>query len=158
MKTKNQKTIENAFRRFASNEGNAIVGGLKALLDAAVVYALQVHEERYLYNHLETGDSYGWAIGRQGQCIAIKVTQWEDLPSTDVGITEKLKSMAESLSSGKIHKYIGIVMAGMKPKGFYNIEIEEDVLYETIHMVETDFDRYFHEIPGADFDNNFDQL
>ena len=66
--------------------------------------------------------------------------------------------MAESLSSGKTHKYIGIVMAGMKPKGFYNIEIEEDVLDETIHMVETDFDRYFHKIPGADFDNNFDQL
>lgn len=156
MRSKNDKTIEKAFKRFASNEANAVTGGLKALLDAAVVYALQVHEERYLYNHLETGDSYGWAIGRQGQCIAIKVTQWEDLPTTDVSIVAKLKNMAEDMSSGKMHKYIGIVMAGMKPKGFYNIEIEEDVLDETIHMVETDFDRYFHEIPGGDFDRYFD--
>lgn len=156
MKAKNQQTIEKAFRRFATNEANACVGGLKALLDAAVVYALQIHEERYLHSHLETGDSYGWAIGRQGQCIAMKVTQWDDLPTTDKGITKKLKDMAENLSSGKMHKYIGIVMAGMKPRSFYNVEIEEDVLFETIHMVESDFDRYFHEIPGADFNNSFD--
>lgn len=145
MQAKNAKTIENAFKRLASNEAFAITDGLKNLMDAAVKYALKVHEERYLYNHLETGDSYGWAVGRQGQCIAIKVTQWDDLPSTDAKITDKLRTMAENASSNK-NKYVGIVMAGMKPTGFYNFEIEEDVLDDTMNMIGGDFDRYFHEI------------
>jgi hypothetical protein len=145
MKEKNAKTIENAFKRLAANEGFAITDGLKALMDAAVVYALRVHEERYLHGHLETGDSYGWAVGRQGQCIAIKVTEWTDLPSNNASITNKLRTMAENASTNK-NKYVGIVMAGMKPTGYYNIEIEEDVLDDTMNMVSGDFDRYFHEI------------
>lgn len=145
MQTKNAKTIENAFKRLASKEAFAITDGLKALMDAAVVYALKVHEERYLHSHLETGDSYGWAVGRQGQCIAMKVTQWDDLPTTDAKISDKLRAMAEDASANK-NKYVGIVMAGMKPAGYYNIEIEEDVLDDTMNMVGGDFDRYFHEI------------
>jgi hypothetical protein len=145
MEQQNAKTIENAFRRLATTEALVVVNGLKAILDAAVVYALRVHEERYLHNHLETGDSYGWALGRQGQCIAIKVTQWDDLPTTDASITKTLTRMAEDLSTGK-DKYIGIVMAGMKPDNFYNAEFEEEVLDDTINMVAGDFDRYFHKI------------
>lgn len=145
MQTKNAKTIENAFKRLASNEAFAITDGLKALMDAAVVYALKVHEERYLHSHLETGDSYGWAVGRQGQCIAMKVTQWDDLPTTDAKISDKLRAIAEDASANK-NKYVGIVMAGMEPAGYYNIEIEEDVLDDTMNMVGGDFDRYFHEI------------
>jgi hypothetical protein len=53
--------------------------------------------------------------------------------------------MAERLSSSK-NKYVGIVMAGMKPASFYNVEFEEDVLDDTMHMIESDFDRYFQEI------------
>lgn len=146
MKARNDKTIENAFKRFKANETFAVTDGLKALLDAAVVYALRVHEERYLHNHLETGDSYGWALGIQGQCVAMKVTQWEDLPTTDASITEKLRDMAEQHSAGKINKYVGIVMAGMQPDNFYNLEIEIDVLEDTMNMIGGDFDRYFHEI------------
>lgn len=145
MQAKNNKTIENAFRRFAANEAFAITDGIKALMDAAVMHALRVHEERYLHNHLETGDSYGWAVGRQGQCIAMKVNQWDDLPNTNAKITNKLREMAERLSSSK-NKYVGIVMAGMKPASYYNVEFEEDVLDDTMHMIESDFDRYFQEI------------
>ena len=140
MKAKNSKTIQNAFKRFQANEAFALTDGLKSLMDAAVDYALHVHEARYLHSHLETGDSYGWAVGRQGQCIAIKVTQWNDLPNTDAGITEKLRDMAERYSSGKKNKYVGIVMAGMKPDGFYNFDIEVDVLEDTMNMVSGDFD------------------
>lgn len=145
MQARNNKTIEDAFRRLATNEAFAITDGMKGLMDAAVVHALAVHEERSLYNHLESGDSYGWAVGRQGQCIAMKVTQWYDLPSTDAKITDKLKEMAERLSSSS-NKYIGIVMAGMRPEEWYNIEFEEEILDDTMHMIESDFDRYFHKI------------
>lgn len=155
MKAKNEKTIENAFRRFVESEYRALIGGMKALLDAAVVFALRRHEERYLHSHLETGDSYGWAIGRQGQCVAIKVTAWTDLPNTEEGIEAKLRSMVESLSSNK-NKYIGVVMAGMKPAEYYNIEFEEEILDETMLMVEGDFDRYFHEYLTEEiFDTHF---
>ena len=155
MKAKNEKTIENAFRRFAESEYRALIGGMKALLDAAVVYALRRHEERYLHSHLVTGDSYGWAIGRQGQCVAIKVTAWDDLPTTAEGIEKKLRAMVENQSSNK-NRYIGVVMAGMKPAEYYNIEFEEEILDETIIMVSSDFDRYFHEIPTEDiFDKHY---
>ena len=145
MVKKNEQTIEAAFKRLAQTKHTAMIDGMKALLDAAVVFALQVHEERYLHNHLETGDSYGWALGYKGQCVDYKVTTWEDLPTTDEGITETLTKMAINLSS-KNNKYVGIVMAGMSPAHYYNVTMEEDVLALTIDMTASDFDRYFHEV------------
>jgi hypothetical protein len=155
MKAKNSKVIENAFKRFATTEASAVISGMKSLLDAAVTYALKIHEERSLHNHLERGDSYGWALGVQGQCVAIKITEWEDLPDTDIGIKDKIKEIVENYSAGKKNKYVGIVMAGMKPKEIYNFEFEEEILDDTMNMITGDFDRYFHVIPDSDFDKLF---
>lgn len=143
MIAKNNKTIEDAFKRLAATEHFGVLSGMKALLDAAVVFALKVHEERYLHNHLETGDTYGWALGYQGQCAAIKLTTWEDLPDPEVmSIRETLTNMVIKLSSKKT-KYVGVVMAGMSPASYFNVDIEDEVLETTKHMVESDFERYF---------------
>lgn len=146
MQTKrNEATIAKAFQGLKNNEHQFMISGLKGLLDASVAYALQIHKEMYLHNHLETGDSYGWALGYQGQCIAIKVTTWEDLPTTELGITQTLTDLVCSLSSGK-NKYVGVVMAGMEPTEYYNVMMEEMVLAETEGFVASDFDRYFQKI------------
>lgn len=142
---RNDRTISKAFDGLKHNERQLLIAGMKGLLDAAVVYALQLHKEKYLHNHLETGDSYGWALGYQGQCVAIKVTTWEDLPTTSVSITDTLTSLVCKLSSKK-NKYVGVVMAGMEPAEYYNVLMEEFVLAETMDLVAFDFDRYFQKI------------
>lgn len=146
MQTKrNEATISKAFNGLKHNEHQLMISALKGILDAAVVFALQRHEEMYLHNHLETGDSYGWALGYQGECIAIKVTTWEDLPTTNLGITQTLTDLVCSLSSSK-DKYVGVVMAGMEPTEYYNLMMEEMVLADTKDFVASDFDRYFQKI------------
>lgn len=142
MAEKNNKIIENAFKRLAATEHLTIVGGLKAILDAAVVFALQRHKERGLPAHQESGDSYGWALGYQGQCVAIKVTVGTIY--SDKSVREMLESAVMRYSSQ--NKYVGIVMAGMDPPQFYKLEHEEEILNDVMDLVAGDFDRYFHKI------------
>lgn len=144
MQSKNANTIENAFRRLAANEHFAIVSGMKALLDASVQFALQRHHEENLPGHLVTGDSYGWALGYQGQCVAVKVTIGDTYSDQASGVKETLEQMAGSTASKG--RYVGIVMAGMTPSSFYKVEYEEEILADTMDMVAGDFDRYFQEI------------
>ena len=106
---------------------------------------LRIHEEDpIMHNHLETGDSYGWALGYQGQCVAVKVTIGENAADRGESVREALEEMV-SRSTSK-HKYVGIVMAGMNPERYYNVELEEKVRAKTMDWVAGDFDRYFHEI------------
>ena len=143
MIAKNDRTIVNAFKRLATTEYLTAMGGMKALLDSAVVFALQRHEEEGLPHHLETGDSYGWALGYQGQCVAIKVTTGENYSEDSVHDTLKAELIKHSKS---VNRYVGIVMAGMDPPQFYKLEHEEEILSDTMDLVAGDFDRYFHKI------------
>ena len=143
MQTKNEKIIENAFKRLASNEHFAIVDGMKALLDASVAFALQRHKEEGLPAHQEAGDSYGWALGYQGQCVDIKVNTGYNY--SEQSVRDILQSEVVRHSTSK-SRYVGIVMAGMDPPSFYKVEHEEEILYDTINMVAGDFDRYFQKI------------
>lgn len=143
MIAKNDRVIENAFKRLATTEYLTVIGGMKALLDSAVAFALQRHREKDLGSHLETGDSYGWALGYQGQCVAIKVTTGENY--SDDSVYETLKAEVERQSTS-VNRYIGIVMAGMDPPQFYKLEHEEEILADTMDMVAGDFDRYFHKV------------
>ena len=142
---RNERTIRKAFEGFMNNERQFMISGMKGLLDAAVIFALRIHQEKYLHNHLETGDSYGWALGYRGQCIAIKVNTWDDLPTTDAQITSDLMDIVCRFSSNK-DNYVGVVMAGMEPVEYYNVNMELEVLGDTINFVEGDFERYFQKI------------
>jgi hypothetical protein len=104
---------------------------------------LQRHREKDLGSHLETGDSYGWALGYQGQCVAIKVTTGKNYSEDSVYDTLKAEIIKHSTS---VNRYVGIVMAGMDPPQFYKLEHEEEILADTMNMVAGDFDRYFHKI------------
>lgn len=140
---RNKKTIKKAFDGLRHNERQFIISGMKGLLDAAVVFALQRHRELGLPAHQQAGDAYGWALGYQGQCVAVKITTGPLY--SDISVQEILESAVIQHSSAK-NKYIGIVMAGMDPPSFYKVEHEEAILNDTMDWVAGDFDRYFQKI------------
>lgn len=143
MKSRNDKVIENAFKRLALVKHTSIIDGMTALLRSAVTFALRRHKERHLPAHLDAGDSYGWALGHKGQCLAVEVTTGTIY--SDRSVKEMLEAEVSNLSS-TTNKYVGIVMAGMDPPQFYKIEHEEEILEDTMDLVEGDFDRYFHKV------------
>lgn len=142
MKAKNEKVINKAFERLNATKHRTIIDGLRGLLDAAVTFALQRHHERHLGGHLESGDSYGWAIGYKGSVVDLKITVGTNY-AEDASVEDTLNFLASEHSDAG---YVGIVMAGMEPSYFYKVEHEEEILYDTINLVAGDFDRYFMQI------------
>ena len=140
MKSRNEQTIKNAFERLATNKHNIIVNGMKPLLDNAVKFALKRHHAEGLPGHLETGDSYGWALAYNGEMIAMEVTKGYD--EILGGVSEELEYLALKDNVG----YIGIVMAGLNPPSYYKVEYEDDIIEDTLHFTAHDFDRYFKKI------------
>lgn len=140
MKSRNEQTIKKAFERLATNKHNIIVNSMKSLLENAVKFALERHHEKGLPSHLETGDSYGWALAFNSEMIAMEVTKGYD--EILGGVSEELEYLALKDNVG----YIGIVMAGLNPPSYYKVEYEDDIIEDTIHFTAHDFDRYFKKI------------
>lgn len=143
-KRRNEATIDKAFKGLIHNKHQHLISGLKGLLDDSVNYALNMHKEKNLHNHLATGDSYGWAIGYNGKCLDVKVTIGKNYAEQGASVSETLSSLASNHSKGQ--GYIGIVMAGMEPSSFYKLEYEEEILYNTVEMVAAELERYFTKI------------
>ena len=142
MEAKNNKTIEDAFKRLRSSKGRRINDGLISMLDDAVKYALELHEQRYLPNHLEQGDSYGWAFGYGGVLIDMKVNVGPN-DADPKRVSDTLESIIKRHTTDR---YVGVVMAGMEHHSYYVDEWEISILEDTMDMLAGDFEKYFHEI------------
>ncbi|MFA6717698.1 MAG: hypothetical protein WCS15_01325 [Prevotella sp.] len=132
----NSNVIKKAFDKLRNGYYEAIRGGLCKLLANAVVYALESHDENH-QNHIAMGDNYGWLLMHNGQSVAMGVKA----SSTNEG---QAKGMLNGLASTITQSgWIGIVMAGMRPVGYYAVDYERDILNGTMDYTKSSFNKYF---------------
>ncbi len=139
----NAVTISNAFARLAASEQRAIRTGLEKLLSDCVPYALEAHDEGH-QRHLDTGDTYGWAIVREGVVVGMYVTAG----SASSGKETSDATVQLLRAAGKIRRkgWVGILMAGMHPASFFSVDYEMGILHETIRYTKENFNSWFKKV------------
>ena len=137
MKTKNDKVINDAFVKMNLYKHRRAIEGLRGLLDDAVRYIFELHEIDGHEAHLDTGDTYGWAIGWNGMLIDMKITTGEN-PSDSFSVEDALKAMIPQTEA-----YTGIIMAGMSPSHWFWFKHEEKYQEEAKDMIMAEIFRFF---------------
>ena len=133
---RNEKTIMKAFSGLQHNKHNHLVAGLKSLLQDAVMFIYEQHRMDGHMNHLEYGDTYGWALYYNGQLVEKKINTGSRV--SDFSVSDELESrIAESKG------YVGIVMAGMDPAVFFWEKHEIPYMEETAAMIAAEYLRFF---------------
>ena len=138
MKTKNDKVINDAFTKMNLFKHRRAIEGLRGLLDDAVQYIFELHDIDGHTAHLDTGDTYGWAIGWNGMLIDMKITTGDN--PGDFSVEDALRAMIpETMGEG----YVGIIMAGMNPERWFFFEHEERYQEAAKDMIVAEFFRFF---------------
>ena len=135
-KNRNNKTIMKAFNGLRHNKHNHLVAGLKGLLQDAVMFIYEQHRIDGHMNHLEYGDTYGWALYHNGQMIDKKINTGPYI--SDFSVSDELESRIAA-SKG----YVGIVMAGMNPAAFFWEKHEIPYMELTADMIAAEYLRFF---------------
>lgn len=139
MRSKNEQTIRRAFSDFAIDKHKRVLEGLEGLMRDAVMFIYEQHRVDGHENHLEYGDTFGWAIYYNGQLLKKKVNTGMEI--SDFSVSDELESRLAN-SKG----YVGIVMAGMDPKTIFWYSHEEKYFEVAKDMIMAEFDRFFTEI------------
>lgn len=139
MRSKNEQTIRRAFSDFAIDKHKRVLEGLEGLMRDAVMFIYEQHRVDGHENHLEYGDTFGWAIYYNGQLLKKKVNTGTQI--SDFSVSDELEARLAN-SKG----YVGIVMAGMDPKTIFWYSHEEKYFEVAKDMIMAEFDRFFTEI------------
>jgi hypothetical protein len=139
MRSKNEQTIRRAFSDFAIDKHKRVLEGLEGLMRDAVMFIYEQHRVDGHENHLEYGDTFGWAIYYNGQLLRKKVNTGMEI--SDFSVSDELEARLAN-SKG----YVGIVMAGMDPKTIFWYSHEEKYFEVAKDMIMAEFDRFFTEI------------
>lgn len=139
MRSKNEQTIKRAFSDFALNKHYRVLEGLEGILRDAVMFIYEQHRVDGHTNHIETGDTFGWAIYYNGQLLKKKVNT--GMQVSEFSVSEELESRLAN-SKG----YVGIVMAGMDPTTIFWYKHEEEYFEIAKDMIMAEYDRFFTEI------------
>lgn len=139
MRSKNEQTIRRAFSDFAIDKHKRVLEGLEGLMRDAVMFIYEQHRVDGHENHLEYGDTFGWAIYHNGQLLKKKVNTGMEI--SDFSVSDELEARLAN-SKG----YVGIVMAGMDPKTIFWYSHEEKYFEVAKNMIMAEFDRFFTEI------------
>lgn len=139
MRSKNEQTIRRAFSDFAIDKHKRVLEGLEGLMRDAVMFIYEQHRVDGHENHLEYGDTFGWAIYYNGQLLKKKVNTGTQI--SDFSVSDELEARLAN-SKG----YVGIVMAGMDPKTIFWYSHEEKYFEVAKNMIMAEFDRFFTEI------------
>ena len=164
---KNNQTIDKAIASFVKRGDEIILGGMCELLTDAVNYALSIHDDEH-QQHLEIGDTYGWALVREGKVVAMEIdghrTMFEraiaktkrffehhydsmDNPKLKYREGQTARSLREKASQVTKRGYVGIVMAGMKATHtWFSVDYESGILLDTSSNIEKKFKTYFKPI------------
>lgn len=156
-RSKNTKTIKQAFSRLKQSEEETALNGMIELLQASVAEALAQHDNAHQH-HLQSKDTYGWALFHNNKLVEIevdgkrgvtghirtkfltKVIQIYDA-GTDSGFTLSEGHTYSRLrdSDAPDYGWFGIVMAGMKAGALYfSVDYEQEVLHRTIAVLKTE--------------------
>lgn len=133
---RNDKTIMKAFNGLQHNKHNHLIAGMKGLLQDAVMFIYEQHRVDGHMNHLEYGDTYGWALYYNGQMIDKKINSGPEV--SDFSVSDELDSRIAA-SKG----YVGVIMAGMNPAAFFWEKHEIPYMELTADMIAAEYLRFF---------------
>jgi hypothetical protein len=133
---RNNKIIMKAFNGLRNNKHQHLVSGLKGILNDAVLFIYEQHRVDGHENHIEYGDTYGWALYYKGQMLEKKINVGPQI--SDMSVSEELESRIAA-STG----YVGIIMAGMDPRTFFFENHETKYLENAMAMIAAEFPRFF---------------
>ena len=142
MKAKNNRTIDSAFKRFASDKDEIIKSAMYGILEDAVQVALSLHEDDGEHEqHLVIGDTYGWLLMHNGHIEEAVVVS---TPNNEGDTLEQLREEAAFITE---RGWVGIVMAGMRAGiTYFSMRFENKVLNRTIKITKDNFFEYFKKI------------
>ena len=132
----NKKTIKEAVAKFRENAEGVFEKGMADLLDNAVQFALDSHDEGH-QQHLKQGDSYGWALFRGKKMVRYKIFSQ---------VANKKNAMYHAMKSVDVpgsKTWCGVIMAGMTPVGYFSTDYELNIFALTKEEIKTKFDSYF---------------
>lgn len=133
---RNDKTIMKAFNGLLHNKHNHLIAGMKGLLQDAVMFIYEQHRVDGHMNHLESGDTYGWALYYNGQMIDKKINSGPEV--SDFSVSDELDSRIAA-SKG----YVGVIMAGMNPEVVFWEKHEIPYMELTADMIAAEYFRFF---------------
>lgn len=139
MKKANDKVIRKAFARLATQKEETVRNGMVDLLEDAVKFALENHDESH-QSHIKIGDTYGWMLVHNHRVEKISVVSTADNQG------KATKMLRSKLISMPAKGWIGVVMAGMEPANYFMISYEKDIINNTIQMTKQMFTSYFTKI------------
>lgn len=130
----NSNRIRKAFERILFRKDTEIENALRTVLDKAVPFALQAHDE-FHQHHLDMGDTYGWMIAHDGEIIDMKTFSGR----YEEGDIRYQLETCDIPQKG----WVGVVMAGMQPSSYFAVDYEVSVLDDTIEMTKPLFRSLF---------------
>lgn len=133
---KNEQTILKAFDRIKAEKDEVIKAGMYALLEDAVQYALEAHDEKH-QSHIQFGDTYGWVLVHNREIVELSVVSTAENKGN---ASRKLLARVKELPS---KGWAGVVMAGLQPSKYFAVVYELGMLGYSIHMTKDNFLQYF---------------
>ena len=119
--------------------------GMVSLLRDSMAYAIDLHGHEH-FGHRITGDSYGWALVKNGLIIQMEVNEGNH---GNGDATEQLRVVSREV---KAKGYVGIVLASMKAFRedgrpiMFEVDFEHGVLGITADEIRDNFSMYFKPI------------
>ena len=101
----NDKVIGQAFKELIRDEESLIIRGMSQLLSDAMVFALESHDEGHI-NHLSIGDSYGWALVRDGKIVILNINGQSSL----IGAATEQRHSTIGKAAGKAIALVGDIV------------------------------------------------
>ena len=136
---KNDAVITNAFVRLASKKHMLMTDALKGLLDDTVMFIFEQHMADGHPNHLEYGDTYGWALYYKGILVEMKVNRGPEI--SEFSVSEELTNKIKATPG-----YVGVIMAGMDPEEAFWLVHEEKYLETAKDMIAAEYHRFFRKV------------
>lgn len=139
MKKANQQIIKNAFDRLKITKDEVIRTGMYGLLEDAVKYALEIHDERH-QSHIQIGGTYGWMLVHNHKIEEIAVVATADNRG------KAARMLRTKLRKLPAKGWVGVVMAGLRPANYFSVTYEVGIINLTADLTKHTFTKYFTEI------------
>ena len=133
---RNESTIMKAFTGFQNNERQFMIAGMRGLLEDAVMYIYEQHRVDGHENHLEYGDTYGWALYDRGQLIDMRINIGPEV--SEFSVTDELREKIQNYDG-----FVGVIMAGMDPSAFFWQKWEKPYMENAMDMIQAEYTRFF---------------
>ena len=135
----NNNVINDAFKRLKMTKDQVIQDGMYGLLEDAVQFALEAHDEHHV-SHTTIGDTYGWMLVHNHRIVDVVVV------ATDENLGKADRQLRKYLFRLPAKGWAGVVMAGLEPASYFSLTYELGILNQVIPMTKANFQQYFTKI------------